>query len=197
MFACCATVKADTVNFSQFGANGTTVSSPLTGTTTDGVGVTITSPTGSFQVLQEGTTWDGIFPLTAPILFDGEGSGAVVLTFASGISSLTLAGQANEYGAYTETAMAYSGTTLVDTASASSFNWIDDTNPAHQGIVPFLTVSGTDITSVDFSVTDDVVGLALYGGTGAVTATPEPSSLILLGTCLLGFAGTVRRKLLS
>lgn len=189
--------KADTVNFSQFGPNGSTHASPLTGVTTGGVGVTLTSPTGSFTVYQEGSTWNGIFPLTAPILFDGFGSGAVVLNFASGISSLTLAGQANYYGAYTETASAYSGTTLVDTASASSFNYVDDKNPAHQGIVPFLTVAGTNITRVSFAVTNDGGGLALYGGAGATPPVPEPSSLLLLGTGILGVAGTIRRRLMS
>lgn len=115
-----ALAKADTINFSQFGADGTSLGSPLVGVTTGGVGVTITSPNGSFEILQEGNDWNGIFPLTAPILFDGYGPGAVVLTFATGIDSLTLAGQANAYGAYTETALAYSGTTLVATAIATS-----------------------------------------------------------------------------
>ena len=190
----------DTINFSQFGANGTVLGSPITGLTTNGVGVTLTSPNGSFTVLQEGNDWNGIFPLTAPILFDGDvsgdyGPGTVELSFASPISGLTLAGQADDYGAYTETAVAYSGTTVVDTASASSFNWIDDSNPAHQGIVPFLTVSGVDITSVDFSVTNDSIGLALYGGAGVTPPVPEPGSLLLLGTGLVGLTGALRRKL--
>jgi hypothetical protein len=186
--------KADTINFAQFGADGTNLGSPLVGTTEGGVGVTITSPNGSFEILQEGTDWNGIFPLTAPILFDGEGSGPVTLTFATGISSLTLAGQANFGGAYTETATAFSGATQVDTTSASSFNFIDDTNPADQGIVPFLTVTGADITKVTFSVTDDGAGLALYGGAGVTTtATPEPVTLPLLGLGLVGLAFVSRR----
>jgi hypothetical protein len=185
--------KADTINFQQFGPDGTFLGSPLVGTTEDGVAVTLTSPNGSFEVLQEGTDWNGIFPLTAPILFDGGGSGMVTLTFATGIDSLTLAGQANNFGAYTETATAFSGATQVDQATASSFNFIDDTNPADQGIVPFLTVTGADITKVTFAVTNDGEGLALYGGAG-VTATPEPSTLSLLGLALGGLVFASRRK---
>ena len=54
--------QADTVNFSQFGPEGTTFSSPLSGLTEGGVSVTLTSATGQFQTFTEGSGWIACFP---------------------------------------------------------------------------------------------------------------------------------------
>jgi hypothetical protein len=184
--------RADTINFSQFGSNGTKLASPISGTTVGGVGVTLTSPTGTFEVLQEGSDWQGILPLNAPILFDGFSSGAITLNFATQISSLILAGQSNAPGAYTETALAYSGATLVDAVGASSYNYVSTDYPFYTGTAPFLTVTGLDITSVVFDTTNNGNGVALYGGAGA--AVPEPGTVCLVSLGLAGVGLALRRK---
>lgn len=49
---------------------------------------------------------------------------------------------------------------------------------------------------VFFSVSSDIFdGIYTVSGTPAAAVSPEPSSLILLGTGLLGFAGITRRRL--
>jgi len=180
--------NADTIDFSQFGPEFTTLSSPLTGVTTGGVSVTLTSPTGGFTVLKQSSSWYGNFQPGAPILFDGYGPGSITMNFATGISSLTLAGESNYYGPFTETAYAYSGAALVDTATASS---VSAFNP---GTAPVLTVTGTDITEVVWGSTNDGVGLALYGGAGAPSTVPEPGTMMLLGLGMAGLAVYGKRR---
>lgn len=74
-----------------------------------------------FNVLSEGTYWNGQFAYGAPLLFD-NGPGFVTLTFDTGVSAFTLSAQADNYGAFTGMLMAYSGTSLVGTATANWFN---------------------------------------------------------------------------
>ncbi len=73
----------------------------------------------------------------------------------------------------TNTAGSTSGTTLATGTNETSFN-----------------ISPTD-TYLDFTATD---GNVLLSSLSFTAATPEPSSLVLLGSGILGLAGAVRRK---
>jgi hypothetical protein len=200
--------NADTINFSQFGAPGTDLSSPLVGITTDGVAVTITSPSGAFAAFIEAPhvflgdgTWEGTFPSGAPILLDGtaqnvSGPGTVTLEFATAITSLTLAAQANDFGNFVETMKAFSGGlggTLVDTeVSGTLFNCA---NLSCEGTQAFLTLSfAGGFNAVTVSTTNDGDGFALYGGAGATPSeTPIPGALPLFVSGL-GALGLLARR---
>jgi hypothetical protein len=91
-------------------------------------------------------------------------------------------------------------TTEPITITLSDGNSWTVTNAAADGSYNFLGItSGTPITSIE--LTDpDVVGnttlnvAQIQYGSSAVAATPEPSSLFLLGTGLLGLAVVLSRK---
>ena len=185
-----APAMADTINFGQFGAEGSSVSDPTSGVTADGVHFTISGPGAGFTVLKEGSSWAGEFATGTPLLFDNKSPGAVTITFASPLSSLTsLSIQDNLTGGYTAFVGVYSGATFINTFQYAAVN-----NLGPEGSIPSFDIPVSGFDKLIITTTNDGFGWALGGVVGSFVPEPGTWTLMLLGFGALGVALRARRR---
>ncbi|HZU44981.1 MAG TPA: PEP-CTERM sorting domain-containing protein [Terriglobales bacterium] len=194
----------DSADWSQLGSPGTLVSSPFNATTVGGIGITGSfAGGGNGTVMQEGNNWFGNFAINDFVLWTNTdpnlpGQGPLTLALSKGVSQIGAQIQADFYGAFTAQIQAFSGNTLLGTFSESGNSTSDEDNSAiYLGI---KDLSGANITSIVISLTDCAQNCTDFGinqlslSTGQVGQVPEPGSLMLLGSGLLGLGGFARRR---
>jgi hypothetical protein len=155
--------------------------------------------------------WNGAFANGTTVLYNGNNTHSVTLSFQDALSGLGVDLQTKAQGAYTFTITAYdSNMNVIGTAmnSGNSVGNAASNGTGSEGTVVFagLTSSSANISFVTISSTNNVNGFAidtsliyhnningLSNGVGGGTQTPEPGTLGLLGAGLVGL-GLVRRR---
>jgi hypothetical protein len=197
----------DSTSWSGLGPDATVLGATFSATSTGGVSVSGSFAGGSGLVAIEcpaspSCSWTGSSPFTA-----GEalvwsfnstanvGSGPLTLGLGKAVLAAGLDIQADAPGAFTAQVEAFDGAMPLGTESLAS-------DAAGDPIFIGAQDTTADITSVVFDLTactgacelnDFAVG-TLSSINRSLTPTPEPGTLALLGTSLLGFAALRRRR---
>jgi hypothetical protein len=149
----------------------------------------------NFYNLQEGVTWNGQFANGQGILYNGAlfGNNGVdfVLTFDQGVYAAGTYIQSDYYGPFTAFVTLYDqNSNVIGTFSAGGYSTYGPGTALFLGgydNVPFWAIQFGVVDQ--FGLDDIAIGTTWYN------TTPEPGTLVLFGSSVLGLAGYLRRRL--
>lgn len=193
---------SDTVDWCQFGCTGANLASPQAwfsaGGATGQVGLNGTLQ--DFYNLQEvpGGIWNGNFPANMGLVYNGAAFGntptGIAATFDQGQYGVGAYVQSDFYGPYSATI------TLFDDSFQVLGTYSANGVAGGPGTPGLLFIGAYSDSANVFAATWDVIdqfGQEDFAMGTMMLPTPEPSTLVLFGTSVMGLAGAIRRRFIA
>jgi len=197
----------DAIDWGQLGAPGTLVTTPALVTSLGGTNSALAGNINGSQFVtaQEGTNWIGNFDFGENLVWTGNsnfgfgGLGPFDMVLANPVGGIGFGIQADHYGPFVATVTVFDplGNTLTTLTfngvsnglenGSNLFIGIQDKTAVNIGAIEISTVSPSDPGQFNNDFALDAVSFNY--------TTPEPGSLALLGSALIGVAGLFGRKL--
>lgn len=185
----------DSVDWATLGPSESTVPNPFSATSTNGIGITGSIPSGDLERRDQPNSWGGNFFPGDAVLWTNYNSGPLSLVFSSPVRGVGAQISSDVYGSFTGTIEAFNASNV----SLGSFSLLGNSAPRNDGSAIFLGLlsNNAEISRVNFNVLINRPNSSFAINRLLLTTSPTaavPTPALLPGLIGMGIATYRKRR---